>query len=221
MQKPIEFPPFTILPKTRIILTGTHYDLTSPAHLQQMKGFGVKKVFFVFPTTQKQLELSGEFRTTPEEKIDLMDIYAKFRINPMIATILPKNGIQITSLLRNPRTFRSYDSFDKEAREVEGKFVIQCMHGRHASAAYALYHLAKSTNYSMPEIHKIFFDAGFKASELERMDFFLRDAGVNLQEVVKERERVILAQKKSVARHLKKKMKHIARGSKPLRHNRH
>jgi len=218
---PTEFPPFTILPKTRIILSGTHYDLTSPEHLQQMKGLGVKKVFFVFPITQQQLELSGEFKASPLEKINLMDIYAKFKINPMIATILPQNGIQITSLLRNPRTFRSYESFDKEAREVQGKFVIQCMHGRHASAAYALYHLANSTNHSLPEIHKIFFDAGFKASELERMESFLMDAGVNLNKVTAEKERIILAQKKSLARQMKKRMKKIARGSKPLRHNRH
>ncbi|MFA5125950.1 MAG: hypothetical protein WC462_03025 [archaeon] len=218
---PTEFPQFTILPRTRIILTGTHFDLTSPGNLQQLKNWGVKKVFFVFPTSQKQLDLSGEFRASPAEKVNLMDIYAKFKINPMIATILPQNGIQITSLLRNPRSFRSYESFNKEAKEVNGKFIIQCMHGRHASAAYALYHLANSTNYSMQEIHKIFFDAGFKASELERMESFLQDAKVNLHRIIEEREKVLIAQKKSLARHLKKKMKHIARGSKPLRHNRH
>lgn len=208
MVQPVNKPRLVALPETDIFLTGIDYNLTQSEHMAELKRQGVKKVFFLFPTSQKQLDATGEFKEHPSDKMDIMDLYRRFKIDPLIATKLQKNGIQITSLLRNPQNFRNYESFEKEAKEVKGKFVIQCIHGRHASAAYAMYHLAKSSPLSYEQIRNIFGRAGFSGSDIIRMGEFLACAKVNVVELIAEKQKTLAAGQKSILRNLKKVKKH-------------
>lgn len=71
-QKLPERPKLTHLPGTKVYLTGINYDLSSNEHLNELTREGIEKVFFLFPTNQKQLDNGVEFKTAPSEKRNLI-----------------------------------------------------------------------------------------------------------------------------------------------------
>jgi len=201
----------TVLPGTRILLSGTGFNVALPENIKHLKDLGVTKIFLLFPTSQNQLDQGREFKEEGVQHLTLEQLYSKMHLDLMLVPKLQGHGIMVSSLLRNPRSFRDYDSFYKEASEVKGKFLIQCIHGRHASAAYAMYYLAKGTRLSVNEMSNIFLKAGFSGRDLSTMEYFLSDAKVNLSGVVTEREKIISAQMKSIERNRRKHLKRQSR----------
>jgi len=103
---------------------------------------------------------------------------------------LSRAGIQISPLARDPKTFRDFDSFLKEALKTRNSFLIQCLQGIHASASYALYYLAVATPYSLKEIKEIFELSGRK-KDFEGLKNSLAKAKIYLEKVVNRKMRRI------------------------------
>ena len=194
------------IPDTKVLLAGVDFNIAAPQNLQTLRGLGVRKVFMLFPLTQKQFEERSEFKEGLSHP-SLEQVYAKWGIDPLVVAKLMKEGIFVSSLIRNPSSLRDYESFNKEAIAVKGKFLLQCIHGRHASASYAMYYLARSSNFSYHQITDLFARAGLGGRDLNNIESFLGDAKVNVRRVVEERERAAIAQKKSIERHARKMTK--------------
>jgi hypothetical protein len=176
------------IPDTRLYLSGVDFNVTRSENISRMKREGIRQVFMLFPLTQKQLDEGDAFKgKAPEMKIE--DLYAKMGLDIHLATILPNEGIRVSSLLRNPSSLRDYESFNREAREAKGKIMIQCIHGRHASASYAMYYLARSTSMSLAEIRDRLMRTGLTGRDLMRVEEFLGTANVSLRRVIEHREK--------------------------------
>jgi hypothetical protein len=201
----------------RILLTGLKFDLANKENVALLKRRGVRKVFTLFPIRQKQLEhraTMGEFGISTGQALTLEKFYAKMHIDPFFVTQLQQNGIQVSSLARNPTSFRHYESFDREARQVKGRFLIQCIHGKHASAAYAMYFLANSTHYSAQEIHSILQKAGLTATDVSRATDFLKDAKVDLAKLVERKDQQLRHKYRQEIAIVKAVSRHVLKGEK-------
>ncbi|MCX6799196.1 MAG: hypothetical protein NTW59_03820 [Candidatus Diapherotrites archaeon] len=136
---------FARIGNTRIYLGGAqHMDLADPEIIELLKRVKVSKVFCLYPISGKGLErLPGLIR----EKVD-WSFPQKLR----------ENGIQVSTIMRNPDHFREYESFAREVNQVgRGNILVMCYSGRHTSAAYAFYYLAKETPLTRTEARKVFW----------------------------------------------------------------
>ncbi len=188
---------------TRICLASTKANLADSNTIKWLKENGITKVFCLFPLTPQQFSDMG--KNFKDVYSTMQGLYKELGIDPNFAIELTKAGIQVSSLARNPYKLRDYTSFLKEALDTRGSFVIQCFGGQHASAAYAMYYLAKATPYSLREIRDIFVKSG-RAKDIARIEEMLADKKIYVNRIVERKMKLIeQARLKLLARQQKKK----------------
>ena len=134
----------------------------------------------------------------------MLKLYKAWGIQPNFLEKLSNAGIQASSLVRDPKTMRDFESFRKEAMGARKCFLIQCFQGQHSSAAYALYYLAKVTPYSLKEIKEIFTLSG-RAKDFALLEKTLASAKIYLKKMVERKMRLIQRASKPVLKGQKQK----------------
>ncbi len=138
------------LGSTRIFLAGTKVNLADLDTIRWLKENRITKVFCLYPLKPEQFsQLNNKVR---EVFPTMKELYKAWGIDPMFSTKLHQNGIQTSSLVRDPNHLREYESFVKEAVTTKHNFLIQCYAGLHASGAYAMYYLATATPMTYEQI---------------------------------------------------------------------
>ncbi len=173
---------------TSIYLAGTKVNLGNPKTIEWLKAEKIKKVFCLYPLTQKQFGMLSEPAKRGASTIDFF--YRGWGIDPMFVAKLSMAGIRVSSIWRSPDKFRENASFLKEAVEVtrkNGRFLIQCFTGKHASGAYAMYYLANATDLNFKQIQAIFHKSGL-GKDISRIEHFLSMAKIDIKDVIKRRE---------------------------------
>ena len=212
--------PIRQIPESRLFLSGVDFNVTRSSNISKMKSEGITHVFMLFPLTQKQLDAGDEFKgKAPTMKLE--DLYAKFGLNIHLATTLPHEGIRVSSLLRNPNSLRDYESFNREASKVKGKILIQCIHGKHVSASYAMYYLARNTSLPLHEIRSRLERTGLSGRDLLRIEEFLSMAKVDLRTIIEHREEARLAAIKRSTKPKTGKHKKVNVWGKPYKPKKH
>jgi len=186
------------VPGTKIYLTGSrHFKLTNPNNVKALKRMGVEKVFLIYRPTPEGIRTAHGMSEEQERFFEAVS----------------HAGIRVAPLLRDTHNLRDYESFHREASAIKGKIVVECVEGRHASGAYAAYHLAKATRLSYEGIVKRLMAAGLERKDIATINVYLKHAGANLKEVIAERDRRILQRKKfkGALREIGKKKKQQSR----------
>ncbi len=217
---------FRVLPFTtkaghgqKIFMGGTKdLPLGDPETAEWLKQRGVKEVFCLYPVRNKEftgLETEAKRGTT-----SLADFHRIWHIDPNFAAELAKKGIRVSSLIRNPESFRNYESFAKEASQVKGNIAVQCFAGKHASSAYVLYYLAKNTNMTHKEVQTLFIRSGLNPRDLAIITSFLKNTGLDIYKIFEAKERAIEQAKKRKKKNRKQGRKKQNRGIRPHNHQR-
>lgn len=187
--------------RTQVFIAGTKVNLADPNTIKWLKASGITRVFCLFPLTPKQFKgLSANMRETFHTMVEL---YKKKGINPKFIARLSKAGIVTSSLVRNTKSLRSYESFLKEARDVTRKgrnILIQCFAGKHMSGTYAMFYLATGTQMNLGQIREAFCNSGLTGNDLSRIERALKDSKVDIKKVVEKKLAImkIVAQAKAV-----------------------
>ena len=187
------------LPDTRFYLSGIGLNLADDEVVNFLRGEGVKLVFCLYPATGRREESARQ---------DMLDFYKKYNIDPIFFPKLANVGIRASPLLRNPSDLRAYESFLREAKATNGNIVIQCISGKHASGAYAMYYLAKNSKLNLQQAKNIFFQAGLSGDDALRIEDFLGSAGVNIRKIFEKKQIRLVQKAKETLRRLMKRGKH-------------
>jgi hypothetical protein len=199
---------FRVLPFTtkaghgqKIFMGGTkELPLGDPETAEWLKERGVKEVFCLYPITNKQF--TGLMTEAKRGTTSLADFHRIWHIDPKFLEELSKQGIRVSSLVRNPESFRNYESFAREASQVRGNIAVQCFAGKHASSAYVLYYLARNTNMTYHEVQRLFIGSGLTPKDLTLISSFLKSTGIDIHKMFEAKERAM-----EQARKRKKKQK--------------
>ena len=187
---------FKRLENTRFYLGGAlHLDLADPDVIELLKRVGIRKVFCLYPISGRLIQ---QLPKLVREKID-WSFVEKLR----------REHIGLRSIIRNPQTLMGYDEFVKEVKKVhkDAPVLIQCYAGRHGSAAYAYYYLAKETPLTKTQVDRIFVRSGFMGRDLSLISGFFKFQGPTktIEDVFAEKAAKIAAEQ---ARRKKKAKKH-------------
>ena len=177
------------IPSTNLFLTGAHFKTTTPSNIEELKKQGITHIFMLFPLTQKQRDQQAGFETRGSDRMSLEQIYAKYNIDIDTVAKLQSNGIRTSSLLRNPSTLRDYESFSREVLSTHGNVLVQCIHGKHASASYAMYHLARHSDLSAEQIIQRLEKAGLTGNDIMRVLDFIEQTKSNIKDIIAHREK--------------------------------
>jgi len=153
--------------RTPVFIAGTKVNMADPKTIEWLKASGITRVFCLFPLTPEQFRgldanMKETFRT-------MTKLYKEKDIDPKFIARLSKAGIVVSSLIRNPKSLRSYESFLKEARNVTRKgrkILIQCFAGKHMSGTYAMFYLAAGTQMNLGQIREAFYNSGLSGNDL-------------------------------------------------------
>ncbi len=169
---------------TRFFVAGTDFKLHDDEAVLELLDKGVKKVFVLYPITQKKLNMDP---LLSKHYPSIEAYHRKMGINTEFLAKLYENGIHVSSIIKTPKEFRGYESIAEEVAKTKGGILFQCLTGRQSSVAYAAYCLARHSTLPFVEIRKRIEELNPRSTDWLRVQEMLHGAGVDLRKVVETR----------------------------------